>query len=180
MWVDCPLQRHRIAHWARSSQPFDTYVAHQANQDAGVHHLHANVGLSFPTGSINERDKNPMSMGNNVRLPYPMQNGSGTYDFLPGLTYIGKQEVWSWGAQASGVGTYREPLPRTVLMGSGVVGLASSFCTIRLSFSFCCTNSPRQYDNKPWRKSCAWSSRVGAWWWLIITGRTGSTRCVCS
>jgi hypothetical protein len=71
--------------------------------DAGVHHLHANVGLSFPTGRINGRDKNPMSMGNSVRLPYPMQHGSGTYDFLPGLTYTGTQDGWDWGAQASGV-----------------------------------------------------------------------------
>jgi hypothetical protein len=30
-----------------------------------------------------------------------MQIGSGTYDLLPGLTYAGHQEYWSWGAQVS-------------------------------------------------------------------------------
>ena len=38
--------------------------------------FHLNAGISFPTGSINERDDTPA--GSNVRLPYPMQLGSGT------------------------------------------------------------------------------------------------------
>ena len=65
--------------------------------------IHANLGVSFPTGSIDEQDVTPMSGGNETRLPYPMQIGSGTVDLLPGVTYLGQKASWSWGAQASAV-----------------------------------------------------------------------------
>ena len=65
--------------------------------------IHANLGVSLPTGSIDEQDVTPMSGGNEVRLPYPMQIGSGTFDLLPGVTYLGQRAAWSWGAQASAV-----------------------------------------------------------------------------
>lgn len=61
--------------------------------------VHFNLGLSFPTGSIDERDDTPA--GSNVRLPYPMQIGSGTFDLRPGVTYLGQADIVSWGAQAS-------------------------------------------------------------------------------
>jgi hypothetical protein len=70
--------------------------------DEHEHHLHAQIGFSFPTGSLTEQDKTPASGGTTVRLPYPMQIGSGTYDFLPGLTYTGQRHAYSWGAQARG------------------------------------------------------------------------------
>lgn len=59
--------------------------------------IHLNMGLSFPTGSTDERGDTPM--GSNQKLPYPMQLGSGTWDILPGLTYLGQRPKWSWGAQ---------------------------------------------------------------------------------
>jgi len=68
----------------------------------GHHKVHAQLGFSFPTGSIVEQDKLPTSGGTTVRIPYPMQLGSGTYDFLPGLTYTGHMHAWSWGAQGRG------------------------------------------------------------------------------
>lgn len=61
--------------------------------------LHANLGLSLPTGTITARDETPMG---EQLLPYPMQLGSGTFDLLPGVTYLGEADVWSWGAQAMG------------------------------------------------------------------------------
>jgi hypothetical protein len=64
-----------------------------------MHHLHLNFGVSFPTGSITEKDATPAG---SMRLPYPMQLGSGTFDLLPGLTYTGKTEGLSWGAQVLG------------------------------------------------------------------------------
>lgn len=69
--------------------------------DGGGHHVHFNLGVSLPTGSTEKRDSvlTPMGMLMNVRLPYPMQLGSGTVDVLPGITYSGKQERWTWGAQ---------------------------------------------------------------------------------
>ncbi len=66
------------------------------NQDK--QRLHLNLGVSFPTGSINEKDDTPA--GDDQILPYPMQIGSGTFDLLPGITYLGQSQQGSWGAQA--------------------------------------------------------------------------------
>jgi len=60
--------------------------------------LHLNLGVSLPTGSIDKRGDTPVA--NNVKLPYPMQLGSGTYDFMPGITYQGQAGDYSWGSQA--------------------------------------------------------------------------------
>jgi len=62
--------------------------------------IHANLGVSLPTGSIEERDDTPAMA--NAKLPYPMQLGSGTFDILPGVTYLGQSGDYSWGAQARG------------------------------------------------------------------------------
>lgn len=63
------------------------------------HTLHVDLGLSIPTGSINKRDMTPAGR---VRLPYPMQLGSGTWDILPGVTYQGHKDDWLWGANVNG------------------------------------------------------------------------------
>lgn len=66
------------------------------------HSLHFNLGLSLPTGSIDEQDQAPGPGGPFIErvLPYPMQLGSGTVDLRPGVTYLGQTDDWSWGAQA--------------------------------------------------------------------------------
>jgi hypothetical protein len=58
-----------------------------------------NLGFSLPTGSIDEMDVIPASAPNEAQLPYPMQLGSGTYDFTPGVTFSEQRENWSWGGQ---------------------------------------------------------------------------------
>lgn len=74
--------------------------------DNGTHHIHLNAGLSLPTGSNTKRDDvlTPVAGGtiSNVRLPYPMQLGSGTVDLLPGITYTGSVKNYNWGAQYMG------------------------------------------------------------------------------
>jgi len=60
--------------------------------------LHGNVGISVPTGNINQRDTTPMM--NNAQLAYPMQLGSGTWDPILGFTYLGQSAIISWGAQS--------------------------------------------------------------------------------
>ena len=65
--------------------------------DNGAHHVHLGAGLSLPTGSIDEKDDTPA--GPDQQLPYPMQLGSGTFDLMPGLTYLGNSGAWSWGGQ---------------------------------------------------------------------------------
>jgi hypothetical protein len=65
------------------------------------HHAHINFSISIPTGSLSERDSilAPTGMMPNVRLPYPMQLGSGSFDALPGITYTGNFKKIGWGAQ---------------------------------------------------------------------------------
>ena len=69
------------------------------------HKLHANIGLSLPTGSITQTGQilTPMGDTPTVRLPYAMQLGSGTYDLLPGITYNGGKGRIRWGAQLRSV-----------------------------------------------------------------------------
>jgi len=62
-----------------------------------------NFVINAPTGSIDERDNTTST--DDVPLPYPMQLGSGTWDFTPGLTYVQTYDNWSWGAQ--GLYTFR-------------------------------------------------------------------------
>jgi len=62
------------------------------------------LGFSLPTGSTSKKDAilAPTGATPTVRLPYSMQNGSGTIDFLPSLTYSGRSSKVGWGAQWSG------------------------------------------------------------------------------
>lgn len=66
--------------------------------------IHLNLGVSLPTGSITNEGTalSPMGMVMPMRLPYPMQSGSGTVDLNPGITWRGQSDVWGWGAQAKG------------------------------------------------------------------------------
>lgn len=59
------------------------------------HQVLINAGITLPSGSINKRGDTPMAT--NVKLPYPMQLGSGTVDPLITLTYLGITDHWSWG-----------------------------------------------------------------------------------
>ena len=63
--------------------------------------LHLNFGTSVPTGFLDSQTDQPLSLVPN--LPYVIRTTSGTYDLLPGLTYRGQAELWTWGAQATGV-----------------------------------------------------------------------------
>ena len=66
-----------------------------------THHLHWQAGLSLPTGSNTEEDTvlTPMDERVTLRLPYPMQLGSGTFDFNGGISYLATGERLGWGAQ---------------------------------------------------------------------------------
>ncbi|WP_406685649.1 transporter [Seonamhaeicola sp. MEBiC1930] len=61
--------------------------------------LHAEVGVTIPTGSIESKDVTPMSMSNDIQLPYPMQLGTGSFGSILGLTYLGQCDKFSWGHQ---------------------------------------------------------------------------------
>lgn len=67
---------------------------------AGGNRIVVNAGVSLPTGSIgvkDHKDGNPAEPL--VQLEYLMQHGSGTYDLLPGISYLGDSQNWSWGAK---------------------------------------------------------------------------------
>jgi hypothetical protein len=68
----------------------------------GEEALQLHLGLSAPTGSIQERDEweDP---SNTTRLPYPYQIGSGTWDLLPAVYYRGRADALTWGVQLGGV-----------------------------------------------------------------------------
>lgn len=65
------------------------------------HRAHLNIGASLPTGSTTETDAilTPMGGEPTVRLPYPMQLGSGTFDPKLGATYRGSLGRFAWGGQ---------------------------------------------------------------------------------
>ncbi|RKQ70947.1 hypothetical protein DES40_0254 [Litorimonas taeanensis] len=65
--------------------------------------INLNLGLSLPTGSIEETDDilTPMGMTPTVRLPYPMQLGTGTYDLKSNVTYFDRSGKVGWGGQTS-------------------------------------------------------------------------------
>lgn len=65
--------------------------------------LHLNLGLGFPSGSIQESATTPSSGGTLERLPYVLQLGSGTIDLKPGVTYNGYWRGMNWGAQMLGI-----------------------------------------------------------------------------
>lgn len=59
--------------------------------------LHAQVGIQLPTGSVDATDDMPDCPG--CKVDYPTQPGSGTWDLVPGLTWVGEAGPSSWGAQ---------------------------------------------------------------------------------
>ena len=107
-----PYMNKSMDHLTRSGGTFTTESSGLGDIKAAAlinlwhnekHQLHFNAGVSLPTGTIDARDATPM--GPDSLLPYPMQLGSGTFDLMPGMTYKGYTEDWSWGAQA--IGTIR-------------------------------------------------------------------------
>jgi len=60
------------------------------------HRLVTGLGLSLPTGSINV--KGATTQSNNDVLPYCMQFGTGTYNLLPSIVYVGQSTHLSWGS----------------------------------------------------------------------------------
>ena len=109
--------------------------------------LNLNAGISIPTGSIDEKDDTPA--GSNQHLPYPMQLGSGTYDLLPGLTYLGNNDMLSWGAQ-----------------GVAVLRLGDNDNDYTLGNRFNLTS----WVARDWTSQFSSSVRVNGEWWSNIDG----------
>lgn len=67
--------------------------------------LNVRAAFSIPTGANQEEDiiLTPMGGTPTVRLPYPMQIGSGTFDLKPAITYKAWHGNVSFGAQYNGL-----------------------------------------------------------------------------
>ncbi len=109
-----PYVRRSMLHKTRDGASYSTkssgigdvsftalYTAWRADRDC--HRLMLNSAVSIPTGSIDETDLN--LAGEDHYLSYSMQNGSGTFDLMPGLTYVGEADQWAW--DADGAATLR-------------------------------------------------------------------------
>lgn len=66
------------------------------------HRVHANLGFSAPTGKVDIEVRRTHKADGGL-IHFGMQLGSGTWDFMPSLTYAGEKNRWSWGTQLSGV-----------------------------------------------------------------------------
>lgn len=69
--------------------------------DGNRQQAHFGLGLLLPTAETDEEDFVPLA-GSEIRLPYPMQLGTGSWGIGPSLTYQGQSDNWSWGGQISG------------------------------------------------------------------------------
>lgn len=107
-----PFVRNDMAHRNRAGLTFKTHseglgdlklvglipILEKVGEEIN-HKVHLNAGLSVPIGEIDEHAQLP-GAGLPQRMPYSMQPGSGTWDLLPGITYNGQSENFSWGAQS--------------------------------------------------------------------------------
>ena len=60
--------------------------------------LIGSMGVNFPTGTV--RETGTTMLGENQRLPYNMQLGTGSYGLLPGITFIRQSGLFSFGLDA--------------------------------------------------------------------------------
>lgn len=68
--------------------------------------IHLNLGLQLPLGMQESERFAPTP--NSPDKSYPLRTSSGTYDLMPGATYRGQNDDWTWGVQ--GIGTIRTGL----------------------------------------------------------------------
>ncbi|MEO1882370.1 MAG: DUF3570 domain-containing protein [Methyloprofundus sp.] len=65
------------------------------------HEVHMGLMFSAPTGAV-DLEFRRIARTDGGLIHFGMQLGSGTWDFLPSVTYNGMYADWSWGAQLSG------------------------------------------------------------------------------
>lgn len=63
----------------------------------GTESFNLHLALQAPTGTVTEKGRTPPS--GRERLPYDEQVGTGTWNILPGITYLGNHRGTSWGLQ---------------------------------------------------------------------------------
>ena len=109
--------------------------------------VHLNLGMNFPVGFLDYQTNVPSPTLPN--LPYVIRTGSGTYDLLPGLTYRGQTDLWSWGVQSIG----------TVRLGSN-----------RLDYKLGDRADLTAWIARRWGDRVSTSFRVDNQWWGNVRG----------
>jgi hypothetical protein len=95
--------------------------------------IHLQASVQLPTGAVDATDDMPDCP--DCKVDYPTQLGSGTWDIVPGLTWVGESGRWSWGAnwiETLRLGTNSEAYAfgnRHELSAWGVRGLSDSVST---------------------------------------------------
>ncbi|HVW03088.1 MAG TPA: hypothetical protein VHB77_22195 [Planctomycetaceae bacterium] len=96
--------------------------------------IHLNFGLSVPVGILQQQGE--VITPTSPNFSYPMRISSGTFDLLPGLTYRGQTDDWTWGAQVLGtVRTGRNHFGYTLGDQVGMTGWLSRRWTDTMSTS---------------------------------------------
>lgn len=80
-----------------------------------INQVTVNFGLSLPTGSTTETTNFliPTGARPTARAFYVLQTGTGTVDAMPGITYSGVLNRWSW-APATAAGCRSTTIPRAI------------------------------------------------------------------
>lgn len=98
-----PVGTTRLGRFStRSTGMGDTSLAALVPLPAwGDARLHMTLGASAPTADTDNKDTilTPMGTRPKVRIPYPMQLGSGSWDPITGITYADGHDRFTWGAQ---------------------------------------------------------------------------------
>jgi len=80
----------------------DTYLSGLIKLlDIPGHRAHISIGFSAPTGKV-DIEQRRMHRVDSGLIHFGMQLGSGTWDFMPSLTYQGEKKQLSWGMQVGG------------------------------------------------------------------------------
>jgi hypothetical protein len=96
--------------------------------------IHLNFGMSIPFGFLDSQTDIPTPTSPN--LTYALRTSSGSWEMLPGLTYRGQSDNWTWGLQSiEDVRMGRNRLSYTLGNVYDVTGWASRRWTERFATS---------------------------------------------
>ena len=107
-----PYRRQSMDHRTRMGESFTTQSQGVGDVTIGAHYtvlgdvrrtthrLLLDGRLGLPTGSIHAH-RRVDGGAEEQQLPYPMQLGSGTIHFGPGLTYLGESRRFAWMVQSA-------------------------------------------------------------------------------
>lgn len=104
MEMTMPMGRSYHRHGMSSSGLGDTklYALYALNKKEN-RQLLLSAGFNLPTGSIQSKGEPGSMMYPGERLPYGMQLGSGTFDFLPGISYLYQRRKLTYSVQLASV-----------------------------------------------------------------------------